>query len=161
MSANDYKPEVCGSCTQTKTYVLSVDHGTVDILKAISRFVEKKGINIVHVEKEMVSGGFLTTNQYTNLKRLTAHGLIAKADERANYHITTKGHRFLQGEPIPKHAIMSKVTKKQIGYFQEEETVTVGEFNGGGEYWEGANYEIREGRVIHRTEDFIKGKSLF
>jgi hypothetical protein len=147
-----YTPDVCNCCNQTTTYLLSVDVGTVDIVKAIARFIDKKGINCVHPRKEL-EGISLSSNQVGNLSRPCSHGLIAKVRGQAgNYLLTRKGSAFLNGAEIPRHAIISKSEKRQVGYYmQEAEVCVVGDFYNG-EYWEGINYEIREGQVFHRIE---------
>ena len=144
----EYTPEKCECCGQTITYIYGLDRGTVDIVKKIARFIEKKGINIVHPRKENV----LTTTQWNNLSRAKAHGLVAMVEgERGNFLLTRKGSSFLNGESVPKYAIMSKVESRQIGYL-EPDTFRVGvkDFDTFGNYWEGINYEVVEGRVIHK-----------
>lgn len=150
MSKINYTPEKCECCGQSKTYILAVDKGTTDIVKAFARFIGKKGINVAHVAKELLAAGYLTANQRSNVARPRAHGLIARVkgeNMKGNYCLTSKGAAFLRGEKILKHAIMDKVTKHQIGYFGTE-TVSVKEFDGKGEYWEGIGYDIQEGRVV-------------
>ena len=150
-----YEPGRCECCDQTTDYVYALNKGTVHILKAFSRHVDLKGINMVHIEKELVNNG-ITGNQYANVKILTAHGLLAKAkDEAGNYVITRKGLDFLQGKTVAKYAIVSKALKRQIGYWNpEEEVCSIKNFNTG-EYWEGVNYEIKEGRVIRNLQTTI------
>jgi hypothetical protein len=148
-----YEPDKCSCCNQTTTYLLSIDTGTVDIVKAIARFIEKKGINCVHPRKELEGRG-LTSNQVGNLSRPCFHGLIAKvAGQTGNYLLTRKGSLFLRGGQIARHAIISKVEKRQVGYYKADtEVCTVKDFRSG-EYWEGINYEIKEGQVFHRIEE--------
>jgi len=145
----EFNSKKCQCCGQTTEYPIAVDQGSVDILKQIARFIEKKGINTVHPRKEM-EGSYLTSNQVGNLSRLRIHGLITKVEENAgNYSITTKGFKFLEGEEIPKYAIKSKTEKRTLGYFKPDlYTTTISEV--GGEYWEGINYEIKHGRVIKK-----------
>ena len=149
----EYKPEVCDCCSQTTTYLLAVDTGTVDILKGFARCIGTKKINMAHVAKEVLAGGYITVNQRGNISRPRAHGLIAKVrGELGNYLLTTTGARFLRGEiRIPKYAIMSKVTGHQIGYY-EPEKYTVGVHDMKGEYWEGINYNVEQGRIVHDIE---------
>lgn len=149
----EYKPEICECCGQSTTYVIGIDKGTTEIVKAIAKFIGKKGINAVHPRKEM-EGLTLTSNQVGNLSRPRFHGLIAHLDgESGNYVLTRKGAQFLRGERVPKYAIVSKSEGKQVGYFEPElYTVTVGDFQQTGEYWEGINYEITEGHVINNVE---------
>ena len=81
----------------------------------IARYIRTKGINVVHPRKEM-EGHSLSSNDVGNLSRARFHGLIAKVKgEKGNYLLTTKGAKFLRGEAVPKYAIISIVTGKQIG----------------------------------------------
>lgn len=145
-----YQPEVCQACNQSCTYLLGLDEGTTDIVKAIARFIGQKGINAVHPRKEM-EGTLLTSNQVGNLSRTRFHGLIAAIEgEKGNYLLTRKGVNFLKGARIPRYAIISKVEKRQVGYFEEESlTCVISDFQGSDEpYWMGCNFEIVEGRII-------------
>ena len=150
---SQFNPEICEHCGQSLTYLLPIDIGTTDIVKAIYRAVIKKGKNKVHPRKEMeVSGrdvkyremvmdGHLTSNQVGNLSRARFHGLIAAVrGEPGFYLITRKGANFLQGEEVPKFAIISKTDKKQVGYFGEEK-VKISDFirSKNEEYWEGVD----------------------
>lgn len=148
-----YEPETCSHCGQTTTYPISVDRGTVDIVKQIARFIGRKGINAVHPRKEM-EGEYLTSNQVGNLSRARLHGLIARIKgESGNYLLTKKGSEFLRGESIPKVAIIKKAVKgvaiHNIGYFEPDEIrCTISDFDETESYWEGINYKISEGRII-------------
>lgn len=159
MSKIEYKPEMCECCGQSKTYLLAVDSGTVKIVKAVARAIGKKRINVVHAHKELLAEGYLTANERSNIARPRAHGLIAKVrgeGMKGNYCLTTKGAEFLKGKRrIPKYAILSKEEGHQIGYFEpEKHTVGINDFNGkSGEYWEGINYSIEEGRVVTDLEE--------
>lgn len=158
-----YQPEVCERCKQTTTYLLPVDRGTVDIVKAIATAIGKKGINVIHPRKEMeissranpdykqmVQEGILTSNQINNLSRPRFHGLIAKVkNEPGNYCLTEKGGQFLRGREIPRFAIVSKAEGRQIGYYEElEYRVQLKDFAPDEEYWEGINFDIVEGRIV-------------
>jgi predicted transcriptional regulator len=149
MKKPHYVPEECGCCGQSTTYALAIDKGTVEIVKQIALFIEKKGINVVHPRKELEGNG-LSSNQVGNLTRPRSHGLIAKVKgEAGNYCITEKGLDFLKGKTVPRVAIMSKKDGVQVGYHEPDTNLcTVTDFNSDGEYWEGVNYEIREGRII-------------
>lgn len=149
MQTIQYVPEVCAHCSQKKTYVLAVDQGTVDIVKAIARFIKIKGINAVHPRKEM-EGKFLTSNQVGNLSRARFNGLIAKIPGNSgNYCITRKGVDFLSGQPIPRFAVIDKTQRMTVGYYLPEELqCDIKDFIRDGEYWEGVNFEIHQGHVI-------------
>lgn len=169
----NYVPEKCECCGQTKTYLLGVDRGTVDILKSIATAIGRKGINIIHPRKEMevaarskldyremVREGLLTSNHINNLSRPRAHGLIAKVkDNPGNYCLTTKGAQFLRGREIPRFAICSKAEGHQVGYYEElEYRVQLKDFAPDEEYWEGINYDVVEGRIVKDLPEKIEPK---
>lgn len=157
----EYKPERCNCCNQTTTYLLPVDRGTVDILRALAVAIYRKGINIIHPRKEietsdlidydlMIKEGMLTSNMVGNLSRPRFHGLIARVkDNPGNYCLTHKGAEFLKGKEIPRFAIISKTEGHQIGYhLPEEYTVTIKDFVKDEDYWEGITFDIVEGRIV-------------
>lgn len=146
-----FSPKTCSACGQSEEYLLPIDNGTVDIVKMIARYIDSKGINVVHPRKE-IEGHGLTSNQVGNLSRPRFHGLIARV-AKGNYCLTTKGAKFLNGMRVEKYAIVSKVEKRNVGYLQEGGFVTVHDFNGDGEYWEGINYEIEGGIIIRSKKD--------
>ena len=162
MKKINYVAKKCRCCGQTLTYLIAVDHGSVDTLKAIATAIRRKGINCIHPRKEMevtsgqldyasmVGEGLLTSNQTGNLSKLRFHGLIARIKNKpGNYCLTKKGSQFLKGEEIPKYAIISKKEKHQIGYFQEDiYRCTLADFAPKKEYWEGINFIIQEGKII-------------
>lgn len=168
-----YIPEKCECCSQSKTYLIPIDPGAVDILKAVAKAILNKGINCVHPRKEMevpktpnhdlmIKDGYLTSNQVGNLTRPRLHGLIAKVrGQPGNYCLTPKGADFLKGKSIPKYAIKSKVTGHQIGYWLEEKhQVTIKDFSSDEGYWEG--FYIKDGHVIIGIEkDPATQKQLF
>lgn len=163
--ADQYQPEVCACCQQTTSYVLSIDQGTVDILRSIANAIRRKGINAIHPRDEMevesggpelIDNGQLTSNQVGNLSRPRFHGLIAAIKgQPGNYCLTRKGVDFLRGADIPRIAIIDKITTSQIGYYLPDKyKVKISDFDGTGPYWEGLGYEIQEGVVL--TELIIK-----
>jgi hypothetical protein len=159
-----YQPEVCPHCGQTTTYLLPVDRGTVDILRAIAVAIYRKGINVIHPRKEMenklvagvsykdmIKEGMLTSNDVGNLSRPRFHGLIAHVKGNpGNYCLTTKGAWFLKGRSIPRFAIISKSEHCQVGYYMaEEQTITIKDLVYEDEaYWQGINFDIVEGRIV-------------
>lgn len=153
MKTPDYKEEYCPHCQQSTTYLLAIDQGTVHIVKQIARFIGRKGSNMVHPRNEM-EPAWLTSNEVGNLSRARSHGLIARVkDSPGHYLLTHKGAQFLHGKAIPKYAIISKVEKHQIGYWKPEENmVTVNDFNGSGEYWEGIGYSIGQDNYMTKLE---------
>lgn len=147
---HDHK-NICEACGQTTTYDLELNPGSVNILKVMAQYIERKGINAVHPRKE-VEGHGLSSNEVGNLSRIRFHGLVAKIEgETGNYCLTSKGLDFLNGAPIPTIAIVKKGTDKvpahTIGY--GEGVASIEEYGTGWEtYWTVNGYEVREGRVI-------------
>jgi len=143
----------CDHCGQSLYSEYTISRGLRDALKKVARFIEVKGINIVHLQKEMVDTGWLTSNQSTNLRTHGIYtGIIAHAEEVGNYLITQKGFRFLNGEEVTKSAWVLKRTKEKGSHviFTPDEMCNVRQFDKKGEYWEVPNFEIREGRVISK-----------
>lgn len=124
---------VCPCCHQRLTYELAIDRGTVDTLKTIASYIKKKGINAVHLAKELQGKG-LTNYQIGNVSRLRFHGLIAKIKgEAGNYCLTRKGIDFLNSREIPRVAL---IQKSQEGYGAKlleygDEMCTIQDFNSG------------------------------
>lgn len=150
-----YIPDICPSCKQSCTYVVGLDRGSVEIMKAIARFIQVKGTNMVHPRNEMESKGLLSSNHVGNLSRPRMHGLIAHAkvdgQRKAGWYVlTTKGADFLKGASIPRYAIISKAEGHQVGYFSPETlTCSISDFNEPGEpRWEGFNYNILDNGVV-------------
>ncbi|MES2224974.1 MAG: hypothetical protein V4478_03230 [Patescibacteria group bacterium] len=138
----DYIPETCTCCSQTTTYALTLDRGSVEILKKLARYIGRKGENVVCPRKEKECG--LTQNEICNLIRPRSHGLIAPyKDLPGHFVLTRKGAQFLHGKEIPKTAIRSKVENRTLGYWKEEEDkCTIADFDNGSTYWEGMQYDI-------------------
>lgn len=161
-----YKPKVCSSCGQRETYLLPIDRGTTLIVKAFAAAVRRKGINLIHIEKEMevprkewtyaraVSEGVLTSVQIGNRTRARVHGLIAMVhDEPGNWCLTSKGAKFLRGEPVQRYAIVQKSKEgarshKEDYWEPDLNMVCVSDFTAQDEPWEGINFDIVEGRVV-------------
>lgn len=151
MTLEKFKPKICSCCGQTEEYIMTVDLGTVEIVRAIAAAIRRKGENKVYPRKEMeisqeqmkqmgysrmVKEGYLTSNMVGNLSKARSQGLIARV-ESGCYCLTSKGANFLKGSSIPKYAVMSKVTGHNIGYWKElEQRVTVRDLIKSGDYWE-------------------------
>lgn len=145
--------EHCHACGQRITgYRSAVSRGVADTLKKIYAFVLEKGLNVVHIEKELVQAGRITGNAGGNAQgHMVRLGLLAHIEnEPGNYAITTKGVEFLNGTPIPKWVRVAKATKDKGSHIVEhaEETCTIRDFDRKGEYWEIPGFEIKEGRII-------------
>ena len=155
--AKNLEQDICGCCGQTTHYYLAIDKGTAEVLLRIARFIKDKGINVVHPRKEM-EGIYLTSNQVGNLSRLRMNGLIAKVkgeDNAGNYCLTTKGLNFLKGAEIHRVALIRKSTSDselRVEGHVPDDMVTLKDIMNSEDYWEGINYDIREGKVKHRID---------
>jgi len=161
MAKDKFTPKICQCCGQTEEYIMIVDLGTVDIVRAIAAAIRKKRENLVHPRLEMEIGkkqleyqqmireGYLTSNMVGNLSKARSQGLIARVDGKPGYYcLTHKGASFLKGADIPKYAVMSKVTGHNIGYWNElEERVTVKDFVDA-PYWQILDFDIIDRAVI-------------
>jgi len=174
MAKITYQPKQCTCCGQTITYLLGIDRGTVDTLKAIATAIRKKGVNMIHPRKEMelsrkeldyrtmVVEGHLTSNQVGNLSKARFHGLIASVDGKPGYYcLTTKGAQFLKGRSVPRFAVISKASGHQEGYWTGEDgrefMACVGDFKPDGpEYWEQINFEIEGGQIVSEPKKVMQ-----
>ena len=172
---DEYIPERCKDCGQTKFYLLPIDKGSAENLHAIAKAIRDKGINCIHPRKEMevprtpnrdlmIKDGHITSNMVGNLSRLRFHGLIARTgDQSGNYCMTRKGADFRRGKLIPRYAEINKKTKHKERYWMPEKyQVSIRDFSLDEEYWEGIDFEIKEGQVIERiVKDLKTQKQLF
>lgn len=146
-----FNPEVCECCGQAKTYVLGLDKGSAKIVIAILEKIAKKGVNEIHPARELDVSG---PNKWflTNLSRPRFHGLIAYVDDKKGYYcLTRKAGKFLRGEAVPKHAVVSKVTGHQEGYWlADQERVTLRDLLNDPFQWEGDNNRMID--QIYPTE---------
>lgn len=157
----ELKEKVCHACNQTKNYFIGLDRGTVIILKALSKRIELKGVNAVHLNKEMevpkkmwryewaVTDGVLTSRQIGNITRARVHGLVAKVKESSgSWCITDKGFDFLRGMPIDKYKEIDKATKRSETYMPGKFLVTAQSLMKKEDFWESINYHIKNGHVV-------------
>lgn len=161
MSLEKFKAKVCTCCGQTEEYLMTIDAGTCDIVRAMSAAIRKKGENIIHPRREMELGknqldykqmikeGYLTSTMVGNLSKARSQGLIAQIEGKSGYYcLTRKGAEFLRGASIPKYAVMSKITGHQIGYWHEnEERVKLKDLIKSGDYWE-IDFNIIDRRIV-------------
>jgi len=150
----DYQHQHCPYCGHKLTYEIDIDKGTVESLKTIAKFIKDKGINAVHLTKELL-GDRLTNYQIGNIPKARFHGLVAKIkDHPGNYCLTTKGLDFLNGKDIPRSAIIKKAIKDSPAYTYGYgiETVSINSFLKNWDlYWASNGYNIKEGRVINKA----------
>lgn len=165
MTLEKFQPKVCSCCGQTEEYLMTIDVGTCDILRAISAAIRRKGENCIHPKEDgmeigkqqmksmgydrMVKEGYLTSTMIGNLSKARSQGLIAQVVGKTGYYcLTKKGAGFLKGEPIPKYAVMNKVTGHQTGYWHEYDAqVKLKDLIKDGEYWE-IDFNILDRAVI-------------
>ncbi len=161
-----FKSPRCQCCGQTTQYIVRIDRGAVDILKAMARKIHMKGVNAVNPRKEMEVGsrekinykdmvtmGMMTSIHVGNLSKARFHGLIARI-ESGQYCITDKGFAFLKGEKVPKFAVVDKTTSSNIGYWgflvagKNNYWCSIDDFKPDMEYWEGIKYNVINGTVV-------------
>jgi len=144
----------CSQCGQKLTYELDVDKGTVETLTILAKAIKIKGINAMHLTKELLGQG-LTNYQIGNISRARFHGLVAKIKTQpGNYCLTTKGLEFLHGLSIARTVIIKKATNKNPAYVYgySADTVSIRDFAKNWEvYWASNGYAISEGRVINKA----------
>ncbi len=147
---------ICEACGQSLDYAFDIDRGTCQTLKRIAQFIKQKGVNFVHVKKELVdaSNQKLNPSAWTNLPRLVKHGLIAHVGgERGNYALTEKGLAFLSGAKVPRTV---RIKKNGVGnessktVWHSEEEVSMAQIDKEwGPWWSANGYTIEAGRVIY------------
>lgn len=171
-----FESPTCDCCGAKLFYPLAIDWGTAVIVKAVARAVRLKGINVIHPTKEMevpgsewnylraVNEGKLTSTQIGNLKgRAKAHGLVAQyKDEPGNYVLTSKGAKFLRGEPIPavrirrKKGVTTDYPSGEKYYKPDQYQVTIHEIlKPGSDFpvWDGIDFDIVNGRIVNDFEE--------
>lgn len=157
-----FTADVCPHCQQTTNYITGVDRGMAAIVRAFGNAVRAKGVNVLHPLKELaadpgmsvaqaVAAGKLTGSMSRNTSRARSHGLLARIEGRAgNWCLTKKGVAFLRGEPVPKYAIIDKVTGHTAGYYEPETyTASIRELDPSAPFW---SETINEGRVVPANE---------
>jgi len=123
------------------------------MLVIISEFIEKKGVNVVHPEKELFKLGLFSVAQRVNMTVLGDHGLVAKHESHGNWVLTRKGVDFLNGSEIWKVAAVEKATKRTVGHIEKEGKTTLKKLLGkNAPYWQGLGFTIESGRVIRASE---------
>ena len=68
-------PTICKCCSQTEDYALPLSKGMALMLLKIYNFGKRKGLNVIHLRKEM-EGRELTSNEVGNASHLIFHGLL-------------------------------------------------------------------------------------
>ncbi len=145
-----FKKTICDHCHQSVDYTLTLDAGTAHFMLALANAVRRLGRNRVHIQKEMegrpeefdsyngmLREGYMTSRMEGNSSRPRFHGLIAKTENRGEYLITRKGAAFLRGVPVPRTAIVSKVTGHNVGYVEDAGEATISQVLVKEPYWWG------------------------
>ena len=105
---NEQNPNpICSHCgARMKEWWHSLTPGLLNILIKILLTVKEKGLNNVHIVREV---GIKSHLELSNLSKLRHHGLIARVKDytgqniEGRYCITTRAGKFLRGElKIPK-----------------------------------------------------------
>jgi len=137
-----FKPTICECCKQTTDYELKLDKGTAIILIAIVNAIRLKNENRIHLRNEMeckrsdfkdyyemALAGKMTSKMIDNILRAKYHGLVAQADGggKGEYILTSKGSKFLLGEPVIRSCIVDKASHTKKCYWNEDDKVTIGE----------------------------------
>ena len=142
----------CEMCNQTIYTTSAINKGTATLLSQAVRFIELKGINVFHPEKELLQADMITANMRGNLSHLSNHGLIAPfKKEPGNWVVTRKGFDFLNDVPVKRVAIIDKATKVTIGY-QDPEIQYSSIINSNDEYWYQPKCDIVDGKVVKRLD---------
>jgi len=145
--------ERCECCSQRLYKPAVLSKGYAKMLVIISEFIEKKGVNVVHPEKELFKLGLFSVAQRVNMTVLGDHGLVAKHESHGNWVLTRKGVDFLNGSEIWKVAAVEKATKRTVGHIEKEGKTTLKKLLGkNAPYWQGLGFTIESGRVIRASE---------
>lgn len=143
-----FTPTECECCGQTLDYDLPLSKGLVIMLLKIYNFGKAKGLNAVHLRKEM-EGNTLTSNEVGNASHLIFHGLLKDLEEAGNVAITKKGFDFLNGLEVEKTVIIKKGKYEVIGYHNPEIKTSIRKLLKSDLYWEGGYVKV--GNIINKT----------
>lgn len=154
MPEKKFKAKICQCCGQAENYMLGMDKGSAEIVLSILSRISEKEINEIHPSRELEMTGDKKW-QITNLSRPRFHGLIAFVKDKPGYYcLTRKAGLFLKGEPIPKYAIVSKVTGHNEGYWGDE-TVTLRELLTSGITWSGYEKQMIDKLYSEQTNSLF------
>lgn len=142
-----FEPTTCECCDQTVDYDLPLSKGLALMLVKIYNFGKAKGLNAVHLRKEM-EGKQLTSNEVGNASHLIFHGLLKDLEEAGNVAITQKGFEFLGGAEVEKAVIVKKGSHQIVGYHNPEVKTSIRKLLKEIPYWEGGYIKI--GDIIVR-----------
>lgn len=138
--------EKCPHCgASLKSFWHTLTPGLVATLRKFIEAVKSKGMNKIHLQKDMS----LSKNEYNNFQKLRYFGLVAKCkDEKGSYLITRNGGSFLRNKlAMPKkiQTFRNKIVAKLDVY------VKISDFYKGRdeEYWEKEFcFDIFQGKLL-------------
>lgn len=147
------KHNKCFNCgANLKEWWHTLTPGLVNNLVAMIAVVKQKGINQVHLQRELN----LSKNEYNNFQKLRYHALIAKCYDRLGNHkpgywlITDRGGKFLRGEmsvPAKVKTFRNKVVDHDL------DTVNIRDYRGKVSWFEtDFDFDIREGVVVKNNK---------
>lgn len=138
----DEKCPFCGA--KKKMYWHNLSAGLVQTLAKFAQAIKVKGVNDIHVGKDLV----LDNAAYNNFNKLKYWGLVVKTGVGGHWKLTEKGTLFLQN----KIAINKRVkTFRNKVEEKDENRVTVQDCLNGyhDTYWQQEfGFDIRLGRVV-------------
>lgn len=140
----------CSHCNQFVNYEISLSRGFAICLIKIYNYIQEKGVNAVHLDKELLEKGILSSNDKGNVPKLRHWGLIDQLEESGNYAINQRTIDFLKnGLVLPKKVIVLKGVENDFGGFWDiQDTVTLKSLlKKDNPYWEG-DY-IKYGNIIN------------
>lgn len=150
-----FTPDKCTHCNQFVNYELSLSRGHAICLVKIYNYVKTKGINAVHLDKELLEKEIITANEKGNVPQLRHWKLLDQLEESGNYAINQFTVDFLKGSiTVPKKVIVAKGIGSdaesifdQTHFFDTEHVVSIKDLlKKDNPYWEGDF--IRYGNVI-------------
>lgn len=143
-----FTPDKCTHCNQFVNYELSLSRGHAKCLVKIYNYVKSKGINAVHLDKELLEKNIITANEKGNVPQLRHWKLLDQLEESGNYAINQHTVDFLKGLiTVPKKVIVLKGIENDFGGFFDTEFVFVKDLlKKDNPYWEG-DY-IKYGNII-------------
>jgi hypothetical protein len=146
--------EVCEHCGQTTQYEEILCKGLVDVLSIIAQYIIKKGINAVHISKELEKIQLLTPTQGKVAHSLHWWGLIEPVvGNPGNWSLTQIGLCFLQNKVnIPHSLLLKKKTwnNQPIVISESEERLHITDIkNANVSYWEANTSRILGGNIIN------------
>lgn len=146
-----YERKFCEHCGQYVDYTDTLSKGLARCLLKIKAYTDKKGLNAVHLQKELGNTRIMTQEEVNNSGKLKQHGLLNKLPEAGNYEISDQGYAFLRGASVPKTIIIKKGSDEFIGFHNPEVVVTIKSLLKEDIYWKGDYFEIVTGEILTKS----------